>query len=111
MFLDTCNPGDVVYCRQHEGRAAVTTTARFDFRQERVETDERGKERVVVDYYLWDLRNGREIRNPTNAWKTAEQYASLRSAGKVKLAGDVAAQDKKKEEAKKEEAKAAAEAA
>jgi len=95
--LDSCEPGDVVYCREREGKFGVTTTARFDARKERVEVNpETGKERIVVDYYLWDLRHGRQIVNPTNAWQTAEYYAKLRNDGKVKIAGDVIAQEKHK---------------
>lgn len=106
--LDSSEPGAVVYCREREGKFGVTTTARFDARKERIEVDpETGKERVVVDYYLWDLRFGRQIVNPTNVWKNAEQYAQLRNSGKVKIAGDIIAQEKHKAKIQKAVAEAA----
>jgi hypothetical protein len=107
-ILDFCNPGDVVYCREREGRLGITTTARFESRQERVVIDaESGKEKIVTDYFLWDLRNAKRIVNPTSAWVNIEQYQSLRSAGKIKIAGDFVAEDKKKAEIAKAVATAA----
>lgn len=96
-ILDSCAPNDVVYCREREGRFGITTTARFMYKQERTVVDEEtGKEKTVIDYYLWDLRYGKVIQNPTTAWKNAEQYFQLRNEGKVKLVGDVVAEDEKK---------------
>jgi hypothetical protein len=107
-ILDFCKPGDVVYCREREGRLGITTTARFESRQERVVIDaESGKEKIVTDYFLWDLRNAKRIVNPTSAWVNIEQYQSLRSAGKIKIAGDFVAEDKKKAEIAKAVATAA----
>lgn len=107
-ILETCKLGDVVYCREREGRFGITTTARFTNRQERVVIDaESGKEKIVTDYFLWDLRNGKTIVNPTSAWVNIEQYQALRSAGKIKIAGDFVAEDKKKLEVAKAVATAA----
>lgn len=107
MILDVLKQGETVYCREREGRLSVTTVARFD---KKVETlidlkDEDGKivrnkngdvvQKIVTDYYLWDLRSGKSIVNPTNAWRTASEYQALRGAKKVKLHGDFDESDDK----------------
>ena len=96
-FLDSCKPGDVVYARQFNSEHGVTTTARYDGSMERVEVDEHGKERTVIDYFLWDLRKGKELKNPVAAWKTSEQYQALRSDGKIKISGDYERKRQKEE--------------
>ncbi len=100
-FLDTCSRGDVVYARNLNSMHGITTVARYDGYIDRMEDvvdqktgevvkDANGevKQRLVRDYYLWDLRKSREMINPVACWKTAPQYQTLRSSGKIKLFGD-----------------------
>lgn len=87
-YLDNLPRGTVVYARNFNTAHGVTTVARYDGSIERVETDQKGVEHVVRDYYLWDLRLNKELINPVACWRTLSEYQQLRSGGKIKLFGD-----------------------
>lgn len=88
-YLDNLPRGTVVYARNFNTGWGITTTARYDGAVERIETDPKtGVERVVKDYFLWNLRTNKEMINPVAVWRTAQEYQSLRAAGKIKLFGD-----------------------
>lgn len=88
-YLDNLPRGTVVYARNFNTGWGITTTARYDGAVERIEIHpETGAERVVKDYFLWNLRTNKEMINPAAVWRTAQEYQQLRSGGKIKLFGD-----------------------